>query len=193
MITALTVGLLSIVSQGAPPESTIYSGASSRVRFAAPTKWHLLRNDATDTSAVIVFHLRNPATDTAGPDRANVVLTAHIRPGKQDIRAFSDAVFANMTAHDAPAVLNDVYRHHRTRSIFWRGQLGSTPYVLLDKFAVYRGVYLTLRFSRPLAKGTAQDWTQQALAEFNALVESITIDREPVFHGDDALRIGPFQ
>jgi len=168
--------------------STLYDGA---IRFSAPSTWHLLNHGKTDTSEAYVFHVRSP-TDSTTDDRTNVLVIARIRHDRSSLGSFSDTVFNRMTAGDRVLVLEDTTRDDRTRSIFWRGEQGATPYVLLDKFAVQDTFYINLRFAMPLLKGASGDWQRRTLSQLNQVVATLNVSHKHVFQGDDPLQITAF-
>lgn len=161
-----------------------------RVTFAAPRSWGVIQLPARDTLEEVLFCIPNPIAEGSS-DAANVLV--QIRPGPKvvNFRSYTDSLFAIVAAGEVQLVLTDTTEDDHVRTIFWRGQQGSTPYAVTDIFAVSGGVAIYVRTALPFLKGTSADWFQRVSTELNGFLDSFTVDRVSLFPGV-RMRVGPY-
>jgi len=152
------------------------------VHFQAPANWHLLQQEDSDSGAMVIFHVRNPATDSKGPDRANVLVSVERTGSTGEMRAITDTLFASMF-DSTGIVLGDTMPTRDTRFLFWRGQQGATPYALFDDYGRRGGMVIHVRMSLPIVAATPTSWTQAYGRDTQALLASIKVKGDPVFPG----------
>ena len=156
-----------------------YTLRHGMVRFEAPVAWHLLQQQDSAANSSIVFHIRNPVTDS-GPDRANVLVRALSRPSGQELRLLTDTLFGEVLDPGA-LVLGDTMPGPDRRFFFWRGQQRGTPYVIYDDFARRDSIIIHVRMTVPVVSGTPAEWNETYSRDTERVLSSVTVDRRQVF------------
>ena len=146
-----------------------------RVTFTAPQSWGVTEVPASDSFAAILFCIPNPVSEGTA-DAANVMLVVRPAPTITSFRAYTDSQFAQATGRDIQLILTDTTEGDRVRTIFWRGQQGTTPYGIGDIFAVRGGLAIQIRSALPFLRGLPPDWLPRVSAELNAFLASVKVD-----------------
>ena len=146
-----------------------------RVTFAAPQSWGVTEVPASDSFAAILFCIPNPVSEGTA-DAANVMLVVRRAPTITSFRAYTDSQFAQATGRDIQLILTDTTEGDRVRTIFWRGQQGTTPYGIGDIFAVSGGLAIQIRSALPFLRGLPPDWLPRVSAELNGFLVSVKVD-----------------
>ena len=167
--------------QGAVPDSLVTVTASSiGAVFRIPARWHVIQEVKTDSSAVFIYHVRNPATDSNSDDRTNVVVVIARARMPRDFRAFTDSLMSRQF-DKSTVVLGDTMWTPDRRTIFWRAQRKGTPYVGYDHLSRQSGRWVHVRFVMPLVKASPPEWAEQTLRDVNAMMATIRVGSAAFF------------
>ena len=171
--------LLLVAPLTATAQTTTSSGGvrkvhalGSSVTFSVPTAWHVLVERDTGTLAQFVYHVRDPATDTIGSARTNVIINIRRRPGPHTFQAFTDSMLGGLI-DPSMDVLTDSTAGPNQRALFWRGQEESTVYVGFDDFARAGDTWVHIRIALPLTPHATPDWSDTLSAQTRALLRSV--------------------
>ena len=149
------------------------------VRFEAPVAWHLLQQQDSAENARVIFHVRNPVTDS-GPERANVLVRALSRPAGADMHAYTVTLFGGVLDPGA-LVLGDTIPDPERRFFFWRGQQRGTPYVIYDDFGRRDSIIVHVRMTVPVVAATPVEWNEAYSRDTERVLASLKVDRRQVF------------
>src|SRR5690242_11051485 len=121
-----------------PLALTDYQLAGGAIRFRAPAHWHVVQAPKPGDDDAAIFHIRNAATDS-GSDRTNVIVWVLHGPATTPFREATDQVLAGslngLVLEDTLlGRMRDTADPER-RFVFWRGQQGTTGYMLFDDFS----------------------------------------------------------
>jgi hypothetical protein len=167
------------------PADSAVTLASTRVQFLAPQGWRVLDLMDSDSVNRVIFHVPSSATDSVGPERTNVLVTAfrHLPAGASFDTLTAD-LFASMSGQGSVVVLSDsMLAAPERRFLFWRGQQGATPYVIVDDFARIAGMVIHVRMAMPVLGNLPRDWTRRFSADTERLLASIRVDGQAAFPG----------
>jgi hypothetical protein len=152
------------------------------VAFEVAREWHVLREDARDSSGFFIYHVRNPASDS-GPERTNVLVLPRATKATGNFRKFTDSTFRTVSA-DVQIILDDRMPTPDRRALFWRGQLNATPYIGFDNYARAGKYWVHVRIVSPLVSGTTREWTEAFYRDAEALVRSVRLNGRQVMNDD---------
>jgi hypothetical protein len=150
------------------------------VTFAVPGAWHILEEAAADSESTYIYHIRSSRTDSASPDRANVLLSFFRRSAPADFRAASDSMFRSI-GNRTMAVLNDTVPGSSQRAVFWQALQRSTPYAGFDNFAIVGDVWLHVRIVFPVIEGREPEWNERLSRDTEAMMRSIRVRGRKAF------------
>ena len=179
-VAAVMLALASAAQAQTRPATIEYKLHRGQVSFRAPTRWHLIKRIDEDSASAVIFHVRNPATDT-GAARANVLVSVFWHSPRGDFRAQTDTLFNAL--FDGGAVLGDTMPAPSRRFLFWRGQAGEMPYAIFDDFGRNGAILVHVRMALPMAEGTTAQWNTQYSADTERLLASIRVGGAPLFPG----------
>jgi hypothetical protein len=176
----LTVALLSTVAvsgcgeakDGDRKNETTTSVTGKLVTFDVPKTW-VLQNHATnvDTES-FQYSIPDAATDDTD-DSANAGI--FIETANDGVNVTN---FANLRLGSAPdpygyAVLTNIFASATWCSAISRGQQDKTPYTIMDRYGVDRGVAVMFRLAQPMLTNGAV--VAGSISNFNAVVNSLKI------------------
>ena len=153
------------------------------VTFAVPAAWHVLYESDTGSLGQFVYHVRNPATDSVGDDRTNIIINVRRRLGSPTFAAYSDSLLGGLI-DSTMIVLDDTTAGPAQRAVMWRGQIKSTPYVGFDDIARSGDIWLSVRIVLPLSERTAQDWTARLSRQTEQLLQTMRFGSKAAFPVD---------
>jgi hypothetical protein len=153
------------------------------VTFAVPAVWHVLYESDTGSLGQFVYHVRNPATDSASDDRTNIIINVRRRLGSRTFAAYSDSLLGGLI-DSTMIVLDDTTAGPAQRAVMWRGQIRSTPYVGFDDIARSGDIWVSVRIVLPLSKRTPSEWTERLSRETEQLLETMRFGSKAAFPVD---------
>ena len=157
-----------------------------RASLVSPAGWVLLTVDGIESTATVVFQIKNPA-DEGTPDSANVKVDMLESFG--GVAVAGNEIVARLKKEPGTAVASDTTDDGGVRVILTRAQGESAPYVIIDVLVGRANLGVWCRAAYPLLDTTTREWHEAMLREFKKLVGSVHLDNEVVFHGDTGLRI----
>jgi hypothetical protein len=159
---------------------TALSGA---VTFSVPVAWHVLYESDTGSLAQFVYHVRNPAMDSVGDDRTNIIISVRRRLGSRAFAAYSDSLLGGLI-DSRMIVLDDTTAGPAQRAVMWRGQIKSTPYAGFDDIAHSAEVWVHVRIVLPLSERTPPEWTERLSRQTQQLLQTMRFGSQAAFPVD---------
>ena len=152
------------------PTTHLFGG---KVTLTIPTTW-IKQMRATNGGIVILqFEVPDPTTENTH-DSANAVVTVEPQQTGATVTNFGDARLFKGELAEGNAVLTDFIADARWRTALSRGQQGSAPYVIMDRFGVDRGVMVLLRLAQPVFSNNGSELAR-SVSNFNLAVSSLKI------------------
>lgn len=171
--TAKQVGRKKEVDKNKGGDGSPRSLLDKSVTFEFPKNWILQKNFKQQKAEVLQLFVPYPETDDT-PDSANAGLTAEPAQEGFDVKNFGD--FKLQNKYEGTAILTDITSDDgKWRTVLWRSRQDKTPYVILDRFGVDKGVMVHFMLSFPVLEKGNGKWISQTLSEFNSIVKSLKI------------------
>jgi len=143
------------------------------VTFKLPKDWVLQKQLKQHQAEVLQLFIPYPETDNT-PDSANAGLTAELQQEGVDVKRFGD--FKLLNKYKGTAILTDIISDDGAwRTVLWRSRQDKTPYVILDRFGVDKGVMVHFNLSFPVLDTGNGEWITKTLSGFNSVVRSLKI------------------
>ena len=175
LLCVLSVMLVSATVAADKAEHKLMKG---RLSFAAPSDWIEGPPQTTAISDGAQFVVPKPAPVRTGSS-ASVVVIANWALSARDIPRYSDGVLKSSSVPGVEKV-SDVTAPTGERSVMSRGQVGDTPFLVIDLFGFQGGAHIWCHAAYPLMKDQ-QAWPEAMTQAWNALVASVSVDGKPVF------------
>jgi hypothetical protein len=157
-------------SSHAFPTTHLFGG---KVALTIPASWIKQQHVTNGNIEIIQFEVPDQTTETT-PDSANAIVSVEPLQTGATVTNFGDARLFKGALSEGNAVLTDFIADARWRTALSRGQQGSTPYVIMDRFGVDRGVMVLLRLAQPVFPNNGSELAH-SVSNFNLVVSSLKI------------------
>jgi hypothetical protein len=170
----LTIALLLITGHSlAVAQKAPTSFIERRVTFSLPTQWVIQKQEETKTLGRAQILIPYPLTDNT-PHSANAAIVANTVPSSVTVKDIGDRVYNKQ--YEGMAVVNDIADGKNWRTIVWTARTEGTPYLMLDRFGLVKGVAVEFLVGFPLLENGDQKWIEKVVEDFNATCKSLKID-----------------
>ena len=151
---------------------TMTSFLGTPVTFDVLKTWVLQKHATNVDSESFQYSIPDAATDDAA-DGANAGIFIEAANDGVNVTNFSHLRLGSTPNPYGYSALTTIFANDKWCSAISRGQQDKTPYIIMDRFGVDRGVAVMFRLAQPIL--TNDTVVSDSISNFNAVVNSLKI------------------